>query len=464
MGPRRSHRKSRNGCPECKQRRLKCDERFPCTNCVKHAISCSYAPPKEPIGKSTDSVSPASQPQGHMPSPQPTVYGHSQPGSQASTPSSGFSWMLSNADINLESEDRLDLLGLLPSAPTSSIAPQNPSVPKEDWALDLELMHYFCSVTCNYMAIREDLRHVWRVIIPMEGYQNKYVMHGILAIAAVHRASQCSNPTQKQRLLRASAYHLAAGLKEFRELIALPIDPANWQPVFCFASMIAVLVCTGPIRLGVSRWPDPISNMVELFASIKGFQSIMKPFLPSLSRTQLAPLAHAVWIQSEMTIASPSVIAQSILPPDIWDQIARLHQFIDEYPFPECDQSHLENPQDNETQAESHKDNTGTKKDYSIALTFYENCTRQLELAGPHVETGMAFMWAYPLSKQFHQDLEAHRPAALVLLAYYCVLLQSIDNFWYIKGTAWQVLEDIETKMDPLFQEWLVWPKQWVFR
>ncbi|EKV09145.1 hypothetical protein PDIG_57010 [Penicillium digitatum PHI26] len=42
MGPRRSHRKSRNGCPQCKARRIKCDEQCPCTNCTKHAIHCSY--------------------------------------------------------------------------------------------------------------------------------------------------------------------------------------------------------------------------------------------------------------------------------------------------------------------------------------------------------------------------------------------------------------------------------------
>lgn len=150
------------------------------------------------------------------------------------------------------------------------------------------------------------------------------------------------------------------------------------------------------------------------------------------------------------------MVTQSLLPPDIWTQISQLHRFIDGYPFP---QSHRQAQDDPETQGTS-----DIQKDYALALEFYENSTRQLELAGPRVESGMVFMWAYPLSKQFHDDLEAHEPAALVLLAHYCVLLQIIDHFWYMNGMARHLLEDIESKMHPGSREWLVWPRRWVFR
>ncbi|PSN59467.1 hypothetical protein BS50DRAFT_682306 [Corynespora cassiicola Philippines] len=41
---RRSHRKSRSGCQNCKQRRIKCDERKPeCANCTKRRVRCDYA-------------------------------------------------------------------------------------------------------------------------------------------------------------------------------------------------------------------------------------------------------------------------------------------------------------------------------------------------------------------------------------------------------------------------------------
>ncbi|RAH60355.1 hypothetical protein BO85DRAFT_415613 [Aspergillus piperis CBS 112811] len=44
--PRRTHKKSRNGCLECKRRHIKCDEKQPiCSNCRSSERSCEYADP-----------------------------------------------------------------------------------------------------------------------------------------------------------------------------------------------------------------------------------------------------------------------------------------------------------------------------------------------------------------------------------------------------------------------------------
>jgi len=44
---RRKHFKSRNGCIQCKKRKIKCDENgaVPCAQCVKSRHACSFAPP-----------------------------------------------------------------------------------------------------------------------------------------------------------------------------------------------------------------------------------------------------------------------------------------------------------------------------------------------------------------------------------------------------------------------------------
>ncbi|KAF4431771.1 Lysine biosynthesis regulatory protein LYS14 [Colletotrichum fructicola] len=47
---RRSHKKSRNGCTECKRRHIRCDERQPsCANCEVAERACVFPPPK--VGK-----------------------------------------------------------------------------------------------------------------------------------------------------------------------------------------------------------------------------------------------------------------------------------------------------------------------------------------------------------------------------------------------------------------------------
>ncbi|OQD78190.1 hypothetical protein PENDEC_c001G05072 [Penicillium decumbens] len=119
MGPRRSHRKSRNGCPECKTRRVKCDERYPCTNCVKHGIPCSYVAPIDTHDTPTSSASSAAQSPAHV---RTEVYSHSQ---SVSHPDNS-PWGLANADI-AESPNRSGLLEILPRSS------QDAPTLKEDW-------------------------------------------------------------------------------------------------------------------------------------------------------------------------------------------------------------------------------------------------------------------------------------------------------------------------------------------
>ncbi|KAL2858584.1 hypothetical protein BJY01DRAFT_201362 [Aspergillus pseudoustus] len=45
---RRTHHKSRHGCLVCKQRRVKCDERVPCSSCVRRNIQCVQPQPPRP--------------------------------------------------------------------------------------------------------------------------------------------------------------------------------------------------------------------------------------------------------------------------------------------------------------------------------------------------------------------------------------------------------------------------------
>ncbi|CAG7963041.1 unnamed protein product [Penicillium olsonii] len=427
MGARRTHRKSRNGCPECKRRRLKCDERYPCTNCVKHAIQCSYI--EQDV--STPSATPATQPDSlHTGRHSPSI-----PRSYPATP--GYA--------SAPPENRSDLLHFLTDSPN-----EIQTLETDDWASDLELMHHYCTVTCNTLTVREDARHVWRVVLPIEGYSNKYLMHGILALSALHRAHLY--PRWRDKYIKATAYHQAAGLKQFRELIASPIDPDNWQPVFCFSSMIMVYVCASPVRIG-ERWPAPILNMAELFSVVKGMQSIMEPWLHSLKKTQLAPLVNSVHLESDL-ILSPAMMRQSLLPPGTHEHLSLLHNFVNDYPFPESE----ENPETPDGQPmPDHRD------DYKKALAFFGNSLRQIDLAGPHIEIGMVLMWAYSLSNRFRDDLEAYRPPALVLLSYWCVLLHLVDHSWYINGASRELLGDIEEKLHPAFKDWLTWPKQEVF-
>ncbi|OBR14267.1 C6 transcription factor [Colletotrichum higginsianum IMI 349063] len=55
-----AHRKSRGGCAPCKKRKVKCDEVFPCSNCLRRNETC--APPPKPASPEDGDRPPARRP------------------------------------------------------------------------------------------------------------------------------------------------------------------------------------------------------------------------------------------------------------------------------------------------------------------------------------------------------------------------------------------------------------------
>ncbi|OLN95408.1 hypothetical protein CCHL11_04727 [Colletotrichum chlorophyti] len=190
----------------------------------------------------------------------------------------------------MSSTDHGDFTTLSIVADTGRV-PQLPLV--QSWDREVELMHHYCTCTCDTLALREDMRHVWRVEIPREGYLHPYVMHGILALSASHKAYLISS--QREAYLTMSAYHQSLGLEAFRPVLT-SITKNNWKPVFCYSSLLTTLACLLPMRSDNGRLSAPITEVLEMFRFVRGVRSVLQPFFEYLPRSNFAPLAQGAWI------------------------------------------------------------------------------------------------------------------------------------------------------------------------
>jgi len=317
---------------------------------------------------------------------------------------------------------------------TNSIQGSSSLLDKADWAKDLELMHHFCAITANTLATREDLRYTWRVTVPREGYSNPFLMHGILSMAALHRAYLY--PAKAEEYLRLSAYHQSSGLKDFQKLL-LNIQQDNWKAVFCFASMVVIYVSALPTRLGIPILPTPISNITNLLLVTKGMDAFLRPFATILRNSSLAAFALVNMVEIPL---DESLFSTSLLPEDTPAQMARLREFLD------CS---ILDPEE--------------RKDYLFAWSGLQSACNNLRYSEPHIETSMAFFWPFILPTRVMTDLQQEKPLSLVLLAHYCVLLRSLEHFWFAKGWAKPVLVEIEERLEPDLVTWLTWPNKYVF-
>ncbi|KAI2469446.1 hypothetical protein F4781DRAFT_394089 [Annulohypoxylon bovei var. microspora] len=391
--PPRTHTKSRNGCLDCKQRKVKCDERSPtCFNCARRGIRCSLA------SGVTDTPN--------------------------RSPSAGRS------------------RSLQPSNETDQRHAQLPAPETEPWDCGLELMHHYTIATADTLALRNDMQYVWRVTIPEIAYQNPFVMRGILAVAAVHKAYLL--PNRRSSYLDLAAYHQMRGLEAFRAAIH-DLSDENWKPCFCFASIIALLVCSSGMRIRSElRSDDSVPDILELFTFVRGIRTVLLPYQTRVLDSTLGPLARGVWIVNpeDPSYRHPS-LEHSALPYDIFIAIFQLSEFLD---------ANL----------------VGDKREnYKAAVADFEKVVFLIAHAGTHPEAGMIILIPYMFPDSIMTDIEAVDPYALVLLSYFSVLSKLMETrFWFLRGWAERLFAVIDSRLvgRPILMDMVKWPRLQVFK
>ncbi|KAG9230035.1 C6 zinc finger protein [Amylocarpus encephaloides] len=176
---RKSHRKSRNGCQNCKRRKIKCDEQKPqCANCNRHSTLCRYP------HVSTPSLSTLPEPPQGLPS-------HLQPALSYRQP------------LNVR---------------------------------DMELLHHYHISTSYTLANDSGLQACFRITVPQIGVSYPFVLHGILSLASLH-LSRFKRDDVKAHYVAQSQYHYETALRAASSLMS------NISEETCPALYLSTIFC-----------------------------------------------------------------------------------------------------------------------------------------------------------------------------------------------------------------------------
>lgn len=66
-------------------------------------------------------------------------------------------------------------------------------------------------------------------------------------------------------------------------------------------------------------------------------------------------------------------------------------------------------------------------------------------------------VWTGSISQDFVDMIHERDPRALVILAYYCVLLKKHNHVWYLRGLGTGLLENIRHVLGIEWQHWIQW-------
>ncbi|KAJ5104037.1 hypothetical protein N7532_004566 [Penicillium argentinense] len=213
--PRRFHKKSRNGCDQCKERRVKdqCDETRPlCTTCTSRGLSCTYTKP-----------------------------------ASRKRPAEG------------------------PSPTSTSAEPKSPASPMPNLQTrtydvrHLQLMHKFSTETYKSLCGDESDMEDWQILIPKLAYNHEFLLNGIFALSALHTVATTSDTEEALSFLDTALHCNELAFAPFREALS-HLTPQNCDAVFAHSAIIALIGIALP-RLN-ARYRGECFSMIETMMTV----------------------------------------------------------------------------------------------------------------------------------------------------------------------------------------------------
>ncbi|KAI0407310.1 hypothetical protein F4802DRAFT_50066 [Xylaria palmicola] len=413
---RRTHRKSRNGCRECKRRHIKCDERRPaCAHCAITNRACHYV-----------SASTGAAPDDAAPEAEATVAAEdgSQHPEEASSPRSAATPTAADAPSRTQpriiSQPRTPRrrAGATPAATTPGSAPGAPV----NMAHMEFLLHYKFSVSIP--ELDSDFDSVATTMVQKLALQFPWLLHALLAIASRHLAVVRPG---RAGFYVAEAFQLQTQAINIFNSQHLRMDEHNCAAALLFSSImgrhmlvdaLAGLESDGAVLL------DDYCHYVQIH---RGLRAIASDSWQLLSNTEIWPLLLFAGLQSarvgrgaELRGLRDWVRASGLDP----EPLANCLEAVDLL------QVGLDEVADTKTH------------------------TRRYQ---------MAFIWSICTKADFHELVSRRVPQALVILAHYTALLHHARCLWQIRDAGYRFLHTICSVLGPDYEQQLSWVRNVVF-
>ncbi|KAF7542006.1 hypothetical protein G7054_g130 [Neopestalotiopsis clavispora] len=375
---RRSHKKSRNGCRYCKQRRIKCDETKPtCGNCARSSVLCDYSP------KGDNAQPIVSRGRGRPRKDWTAITG------------------VRSGDVSASSSS------------TTSPWPAPPSEPSQlplyaplhlQWGIeDMQLFYHYMTA----VAVDSGADQLWQHQLPRIAFQHHTILHLLLAIAALHLSR--SEPGRSAELIAQAEAHMNVSLRRVTQDLS-NLDEQNCAELY----ITTILICTYTF----AKKPGPRNLLVvaeghesawwELFRGVRvivdriGISTIHARLAQDTGTHDTAQSGTQSGPQRETTI--------NIATPLDWESaLDSLVCLLEQAP----------------------SDRKNIYQDTFNMLKWCYHGTfgmmgRPHVLATPKYETIMA--WLYVLDDKYVDMLKDNDPLAMLLLAYFAVLLQTLET------------------------------------
>ncbi|KAF2088586.1 hypothetical protein K490DRAFT_64635 [Saccharata proteae CBS 121410] len=443
--PRLGHKKSRNGCIQCKKRRVKCDEHRPCNHCARHGVQCSlvHGPPSSAGSRhaSEDVVlatAPAKAEYAENAGPDPWTPVSSSTKSRSSEPSIkqevASATHVTRDQMSID-QNPFDMLSrtIIERDIMSRLVEQ---VPVTDWLRDLELLHHYSTFTYLTITEMQALRNVYQVVYPRIGYSSKPVMHGILGLSALHLAHL--RPEDREKYLVISTNHQNRAISEFR--LALPqITQSNCDELYTLSSLTTILRCASMPMASDPYQPSPIDDTMEAFMLMRGVHQVIQSSFHWIASGPLQPMLIPGRFGPQVPFNSPEAIPLDGFGGGLQAQIDALKEVSNDTRF-----------------------DAAVRQTLLSSVADLTVCFHRIISQPPDREPGLVLIWPIRITPECIFLIRQRHPGALLMLATWCVILHNHGNFWWLGDRAKKVVQAVKEALDPCWHDGMKWPLEYI--
>lgn len=262
-------------------------------------------------------------------------------------------------------------------------------------------------------------------------FSHDFLLHGLLALAALHLSRV--SPERRESLSASASKHHTLALPMFR-LAVESINSVNRHACAAFGLLVTVYEWALTKHMTSLFFADAEhstrASIIEWVQLLRGSARIVQWNYNEIAQGPLGPVLCWDHAAELVAVANP---AKSV-------KFSALEQLWDSTTIPLTT-----------AEVESLKESLGWMKIIYSMITLP---------SGGIDPASAAMTWLVRVPEHYLSMVNERQPAALILLAHFCLLLNTVDDFWWIRGMSRGLLQEIHQMLGEEWESWIAWPLQ----
>jgi len=274
------------------------------------------------------------------------------------------------------------------------------------------------------------LAHVWQEHIPEEATKQSFLMHGVLALSALHLALM--RPGQAKKYASLCDKHQASALASYRQILThITEDVAD--ALFALSTILSISsVARATLKASQMEGPQYISvdSICELLYLTRGVREVKEATGERVNRGPFSVVLHGHDLSGDVQIT---------MNPQISSVFRELDRMV---------HVHCEDQEQRKLCSEA----------VAHLRSIYESMLGRYLLGD--LEMGAVWRWTAMLSYDFIKMVQAHYPPALVITAHFTVAAMMLREMWFVSNWGSLAFDGIRIALKGELEEYLVWPQE----